>query len=134
MHVEMATSSTIQISVSKAMEFSLLCHTLLAWAQFQSCKLCLCCWDQTLICQDSESIFKKQETFKISVQCLTICTEFVSVTLYLTFLLQICSCKFILKIRFFVSRMTSLLNIEYSIPQGNLIGRWPTWKSDPERN
>lgn len=45
MRVEMATSIKIQTSVSKAVEFSLLCHTLLAWAQFYSCKLCLCCWD-----------------------------------------------------------------------------------------
>lgn len=45
MHLEMAASSKLQTSVSKAMEFSLLRHTLLAWVQFYSCKLCLCCWD-----------------------------------------------------------------------------------------
>lgn len=133
MHLEMAASSKLQTSVSKAMEFSLL-HTLLAWVQFYSCKLCLCCWDQTLVCQDSESIFFLKETFKISVQCLTICSEFVSVTLYLTLFVTNLQLQIHIEDNFFASGMVSFFNVECCIPQGNLTGRWPTWNSDPERN
>lgn len=53
-------------------------------AQFFLVKLCLCSWDWILICQDSESIFKKREIYKTSVHCLSTCRDLVSLTLYLT--------------------------------------------------
>jgi len=30
--------------------------------------------------------------------------------------------------------MISFFSVEYSVPQGNLTGRWPTWKSHPDGN
>lgn len=78
--------------------------------------------------------FPKYLTFKITILCLTICSEFVSGTLCLTFLFVTnLQCKFTSKTTFLLHKLISFFNVEHSIPHSNLLGRWLTWKSDPER-